>query len=191
MRAAYARGVREVECAGRNPAGLRAVPVSFSFYSLNRALGYEDLDDHEQLCRDPLLGLLSGKRKLQEELAGKSTLNRLELAGRTARYHKISCSAEAVDRLPVDLYLESHRSQPDRSCSIWIPTARSTVTSRSASSTAASAARCLALNTEKACSFVDISAPLQKRLPRRDIGAEGLMRNTLFGVFTIAAISLT
>jgi hypothetical protein len=92
--------------------------VSFSFYSLNRALGYEDLDDHEQLRRDPLLGLLSGKRKLQEELAGKSTLNRLELAGRTARYHKISCSAEAVDRLLVDLYLESHRSQPDRSCSM-------------------------------------------------------------------------
>src|ERR1700751_4238216 len=43
------------------------------------ALGYEDLNDHEQLRSDPLLGLLSGKRDLDEPLAGKSTLNRLEL----------------------------------------------------------------------------------------------------------------
>ena len=47
------------------------------------ALGYEDLNDHDELRRDPLLSLLSGKRKLEEELAGKSTLNRLELAGRS------------------------------------------------------------------------------------------------------------
>jgi hypothetical protein len=71
------------------------------------ALGYEDLNDHEQLRSDPLLGLLSGKRKLDEPLAGKSTLNRLELTGRTGRYHKISYSAEAIDRLLVDLYIES------------------------------------------------------------------------------------
>src|ERR1700751_432521 len=43
------------------------------------ALGYEDLNDHEQLRTDPLLGLLSRERKLEEPLAGKSTLNRLEL----------------------------------------------------------------------------------------------------------------
>ena len=49
------------------------------------ALGYEDLNDHEQLRSDPLLGLLSGKRKLEEPLAGKSTLNRLELTGRSGR----------------------------------------------------------------------------------------------------------
>ena len=47
------------------------------------ALGYEDLNDHEQLRADPLLGLLSGKRELYEPLAGKSTLNRLELVGRS------------------------------------------------------------------------------------------------------------
>ena len=35
------------------------------------ALGYEDLNDHEQLRADPLFGLLSGKRKLEEPLAGK------------------------------------------------------------------------------------------------------------------------
>src|SRR5271167_339884 len=51
------------------------------------ALGYEDLNDHEQLRSDPLLALLSGKRDRNEPLAGKSTLNRLELVGRTGRYH--------------------------------------------------------------------------------------------------------
>jgi hypothetical protein len=76
------------------------------------ALGYEDLNDHEQLRSDPLLGLLSGKRKLDEALAGKSTLNRLELTGRSKRYHKITYSAEAIDRLLVDLYIESHAAPP-------------------------------------------------------------------------------
>src|SRR6266436_3568704 len=58
------------------------------------ALGYEDLNDHEQLRQDPLLGVLAGKRDLGEPLAGKSTLNRLELTpvGSPAaeRYNKIS-----------------------------------------------------------------------------------------------------
>jgi hypothetical protein len=76
------------------------------------ALGYEDLNDHEQLRQDPLLGVLAGKRDLGEPLAGKSTLNRLELtpAGSPAaeRYNKISYSAEALDALLVDLFLEAH-----------------------------------------------------------------------------------
>ena len=76
------------------------------------ALGYEDLNDHEQLRADPLLGVLSGKRKLEEPLAGKSTLNRLELVGRTGRYHKIGYSAESIDRLLTDLYIESHAVPP-------------------------------------------------------------------------------
>jgi hypothetical protein len=76
------------------------------------ALGYEDLCDHEQLRNDPLLGLLSGKRELEEPLAGKSTLNRLELTGRSLRYHKIGYSAESMDRLLTDLYLESHAVPP-------------------------------------------------------------------------------
>jgi len=78
------------------------------------ALGYEDLNDHDQLRRDPLFGLLSGKRKLEEPLAGKSTLNRLELSGRTARYHKISYSAEAIDELLGQLYIESHCRAPEQ-----------------------------------------------------------------------------
>jgi hypothetical protein len=72
------------------------------------ALGYEDLNDHEQLRSDPLLAVLSGKRELDEPLAGKSTLNRLKLVGRSGRYHKIGYSPEAIDRLLCDLYIESH-----------------------------------------------------------------------------------
>jgi hypothetical protein len=100
-------------CDGRNPElighPLREM-LSQRIYGL--ALGYEDLNDHEQLRSDPLFGVLSGKRKLEEPLAGKSTLNRLELVGRTGRYHKISYSAEAIDRLLVDLYIESHPAPP-------------------------------------------------------------------------------
>jgi hypothetical protein len=78
------------------------------------ALGYEDLNDHEQLRSDPLMAVLSGKRDLDEPLAGKSTLNRLELTGRSARYHKIGYSTDGLDRLLVDLYLESHGSAPEQ-----------------------------------------------------------------------------
>jgi hypothetical protein len=77
-------------------------------------LGYEDLNDHEQLRSDPLLGVLSGKRELDEPLAGKSTLNRLELVGRSGRYHKIGYSAEAIDQLLANLYMESHAAPPSQ-----------------------------------------------------------------------------
>jgi len=80
------------------------------------ALGYEDLNDHEQLRQDPLLAVLAGKRDWGEPLAGKSTLNRLELTpvGSPAaeRYHKISYCAEAIDALLVDLFLEAHPRPP-------------------------------------------------------------------------------
>lgn len=81
-------------------------------YSL--ALGYEDLNDQESLRHDPLLGLLAGKRKLGEEpLAGKSTLNRLELSEKEKdRYKKIFCDSEVVDRLLVDLFLETYEQAP-------------------------------------------------------------------------------
>src|SRR5450631_4517157 len=78
------------------------------------ALGYEDLNDHEQLRSDPLLALLAGKRQLEEPLAGKSTLNRLELTGRSLRYHKISYSSESMDRLLTDLFMESHSAAPEQ-----------------------------------------------------------------------------
>jgi len=80
------------------------------------ALGYEDLNDHEQLRQDPLLGVLVGKKELGEPLAGKSTLNRLELtpvgSPCAERYNKISYSPEALDELLVDLFLEAHRQAP-------------------------------------------------------------------------------
>jgi len=44
------------------------------------ALGYEDLNDQEQLKKDPMLRLLAGKKSQQEDLSGKSTFNRLELS---------------------------------------------------------------------------------------------------------------
>jgi len=81
------------------------------------ALGYEDLNDHEELRNDPLLAVLLEKpHPSQEALAGKSTLNRLELTLETAsskeRYKKIALDHAAVDRLLVDVFLEAHREAP-------------------------------------------------------------------------------
>ena len=80
------------------------------------ALGYEDLNDHEELRHDPLLALLAGKRDLTTPLAGKSTLNRMELAPTGSplaeRYHRITYSAEALDALLVEMFLEAHSPPP-------------------------------------------------------------------------------
>ena len=74
------------------------------------ALGYEDLNDHEQLRHDPLLAVMAGKTETESALAGKRTLNRLELSTKkTDRYKKILCDTESVDRLLVDVFLEAHR----------------------------------------------------------------------------------
>ena len=84
------------------------------------ALGYEDLNDHEQLRHDPLLGAVIGKlesgRARCAPLAGKSTLNRLERFTQqgSSRYHKIRPHAEQIEGLFVDLFLESHRAAPRR-----------------------------------------------------------------------------
>jgi len=84
--------------------------VSQRIYGL--ALGYEDLNDHERLRHDPLMGMLAGRRQLEDPLAGKSTLNRLELTGGSARYHKIDYAAEKIDALLTDLFIESHAQAP-------------------------------------------------------------------------------
>lgn len=91
------------------------------------ALGYEDLNDHDALRFDILMGLLSEKRdptggdRVREEdkgkaLAGKSTLNRLELtpgdANEKSRYKKIVADRGAMDELLVDLFVESYESAP-------------------------------------------------------------------------------
>ena len=83
------------------------------------ALGYEDLVDHDELRRDPILGTMLGKLERGSEapapLAGKSTLNRLEhapAAGATARYHRIGHDGAAIAALFVDLFLDAHRKPP-------------------------------------------------------------------------------
>jgi Transposase DDE domain group 1 len=81
------------------------------------ALGYEDLLDHDVLRHDPVMAVLAGKlaarRKDCAPVAGKSTLNRLELSTSAAtRYHKISHDAGAIERLFVDLFIEAHRLPP-------------------------------------------------------------------------------
>jgi hypothetical protein len=79
------------------------------------ALGYEDLNDHEQLRKDPLFGVLVGREEVERPLAGKSTLNRLEQgAGVKDRYKKITFWKEAIDELLVQVFLESQEQAPDQ-----------------------------------------------------------------------------
>jgi hypothetical protein len=77
------------------------------------ALGYEDINDHEQLRKDPVFGILAGREELDVPLAGKSTLNRMELGtGINDRYKKITFWKDALDELLVTMFLESHREAP-------------------------------------------------------------------------------
>ncbi len=99
--------------------------VAQRIYAL--ALGYEDLNDHDDLRVDPLLAVMAGKadptgsERLRKSdrgkaLAGKSTLNRLELtppdANKTARYKKIVLNQALVDRFFVNVFLQSHKRPP-------------------------------------------------------------------------------
>ena len=82
------------------------------------ALGYEDLNDHDDLRHDPVMAVLAGKlsahRKDCTPVAGKSTLNRLELSCPEAtRYHKISYEAAGIEALFVTLFLESFPEPPE------------------------------------------------------------------------------
>jgi hypothetical protein len=101
------------------------------------ALGYEDLNDHDDLRHDPLMAVLAGKLEARREdsapVAGKSTLNRLELSRETVtRTKKISHDPAAIAALFVDLFLEAHarpprqisRSRRDRRPFAW-PSGRS------------------------------------------------------------------
>ncbi len=92
------------------------------------ALGYEDLNDHDQLAKDQMLAIAVGKSdptgmdRVSEKdkgkpLAGKSTLNRLELTAPNATaesvYKKIALTSESVDNLFVDVFLESYQNAPE------------------------------------------------------------------------------
>jgi len=83
------------------------------------ALGYEDLNDHDELRKDPVFAVLAGKLKPVlrtdcEALAGKSTLNRVEHTPKrqASKYHKIDCDGARVDALLVDLFLDAHDRAP-------------------------------------------------------------------------------
>jgi hypothetical protein len=77
------------------------------------ALGYEDLNDHEQLRIDPVFGILAGREELEQPLAGKSTLNRMELGrGAKDRYKKITFWKDGIDELLVSVFIESHQEAP-------------------------------------------------------------------------------
>ena len=119
--AACFRDFRDPEAVEHGVAEL----VGQRIYGL--ALGYADLNDHDQLRCDPLLAGLVEKADLSGEqrrrardqgvaLAGKSTLNRLELGAvkleAEERYKKIILDDAAVDRLLVDIFLQAHREPP-------------------------------------------------------------------------------
>lgn len=81
------------------------------------ALGYEDLNDHDELRHDPLMAVLAGKLTARRSdcapVAGKSTLNRLELSRKEpTRYHKIAYDEAAIEALPATLFLEAHVRPP-------------------------------------------------------------------------------
>jgi hypothetical protein len=107
---------RLAECFldGRNPDLIEhpiAEMVAQRVYGL--ALGYEDLNDHEQLRKDPVFGILAGRAETSAPLAGKSTLNRMEMgAGAKDRYKKITFWKNSIDDLLVKVFIESHLSAP-------------------------------------------------------------------------------
>jgi len=81
------------------------------------ALGYEDVVDHDELRHDPIMAVLAGKlaarRKNCAPVAGKSTLNRLELGGPTVTpNHKIGHDPVAIEGVFIDLFLDAHARAP-------------------------------------------------------------------------------
>lgn len=83
------------------------------------ALGYDDIVDHDELRHDPIFAVLAGKLSAKRAdcapVAGKSTLNRLELSrSEPTRYHKISHDPVAIEGLFVDVFLDAHDKAPRR-----------------------------------------------------------------------------
>ena len=83
------------------------------------ALGHEDLNDHDDLRHDPVMAVLANKLAASRAdcapLAGKSTLNRLELSkAEPTRYSKIAADTQAIERLFVDLFLDAHAKAPSQ-----------------------------------------------------------------------------
>jgi hypothetical protein len=83
------------------------------------ALGYEDLNDHDELRHDPVMATLAGKLSARRSdcapVAGKSTLNRLELSRpEPTRYHKIAYDQDAIEELTVELFLDAYKRVPKK-----------------------------------------------------------------------------
>jgi hypothetical protein len=102
------RTAGRVEHAVRTLVGQRVLGI---------ALGYEDLIDHDELRRDPVLATVLGKLEARRAdcapLAGKSTLNRLEHApDGDHRYRRIAHDPGAIERLFVELFLDAHAKPP-------------------------------------------------------------------------------
>ena len=81
------------------------------------ALGYEDLIDHDDLRHDPVMATLAGKLAARRAdcapLAGKGTLNRLELSRpEPTRYARLAADTVAIEALFVDLFLDAHARAP-------------------------------------------------------------------------------
>ena len=82
------------------------------------ALGYEDLNDHDELRHDPVFAVLAGKLEARRSncapVAGKSTLNRLEHTPKrdAEKYHKIDYDAASLEGLFVDIFLDAHARPP-------------------------------------------------------------------------------
>src|SRR5580658_3925902 len=115
--------VRRIARCFRDARDPRLVEHSFATLVGQRvfgiALGYEDLNDHDELRHDPMMAVLAGKLTARREdcapVAGKSTLNRLELSQlEPTRYHKISHNPIAIKRLFVDQFLEAHKRAPSQ-----------------------------------------------------------------------------
>lgn len=120
---------RFAECFGdaRDPSRIEHTLVELlrqRVYAL--ALGYEDVNDHDELRHDALLSALVGKadptgasrRQRADQgcaLAARSTLSRLEQAPeRPDRYHRITCDGPAIERFFVETFLQAHEEAPER-----------------------------------------------------------------------------
>lgn len=110
----FASSFRDLRCPALIEHSVRTL-VGQRIFGL--ALGYEDLEDHDELRHDPVFAVLAGKLEAHRAdcapLAGKSTLNRLELSRpEPTRYHKIAHEPEAIEKLFVDLFLEAYQRPP-------------------------------------------------------------------------------
>ena len=86
------------------------------------ALGYVDLNDHDELRHDPLMAVLAGKLEARREdcapVAGKSTLNRLELSRlEPTRYHKISHNPALTNP---ERFVRKEPEPPAKPTATWI-----------------------------------------------------------------------